>query len=456
MKRRLLVSYLALTGGVLLVLLVPLALTYRARLLDDQRASLQNQAFLVAAFAEDHLEGERTTDVAGLRRSVARVRLPAEDRLLVTDRHGQILVDAGGGPPLENLASLVGPARAGRPQPRLTGERTVVAVPISSNGKTYGAVVLSSSLDTVEHRTHRYWLVLAGIAAGALALAGATGVVLARSVTRPLEVLRQSAYALGEGDLRVRARADVGSPEVRDLAEDFNRMATRLAELVRSEAEFAGDASHELRTPLTALRLQLENLASEPAGIGDGDLASPLAEVERLSRLVEGLLALARSEQSSGTPSDVDIVDLVKDRADAWHPLAQELGISLLIEPVGTGPITAAADGARLIQVLDNLLANALDATAATGTIVMRTSTEPEGPTIHVIDDGPGLSEQDRRRAFDRFWRANRPEADAGLGGTGLGLAITARLVAADGGTIRLDSSAAGGIDAVVTLRDSR
>jgi signal transduction histidine kinase len=108
------------------------------------------------------------------------------------------------------------------------------------------------------------------------------------------------------------------------------------------------------------------------------------------------------------------------------------------------------ADRERVVQVVDNLLANAVDAVAGGGSVRLDVGTDGGWSALHVVDDGPGLDPAQRERAFDRFWRAPSVDGDARFGGTGLGLAICRRLVEADGGTIELREAAGGGIDAVV------
>jgi len=127
----------------------------------------------------------------------------------------------------------------------------------------------------------------------------------------------------------------------------------------------------------------------------------------------------------------------VRRRAELWRPLAEEQGLTLAA--VGDGAVVRAAAG-RAEQVLDNLLANAIDAAprASTITVVAR------GQELHVVDEGPGLTPEQREHAFDRFWTAGKS------GGSGLGLAIAKRLVELDGGTIELRAAASGGVDATV------
>ncbi|HEY4378250.1 MAG TPA: HAMP domain-containing sensor histidine kinase [Acidimicrobiales bacterium] len=466
MRRRLLVTYLAVTCGVLLVVLVPLGVTYRGRQVDDGRASLQREAFLVAAFAEDTLENPSPdVDQAALARSVDRATGTRHDRLIVVDRRGRIVVNRGQGSTPTSLRRLSDAARRGGVRSAVQHGRLIVAVPIASNGHVYGAVVLTTSLNQIDRRVRSYWLNLAAIGAAALVVVVGTGITLARSVSRPLDELSRVAHELGGGDLAVRARTDAGPAEVRELARVFNRTADQLADLVRAEAEFVGDASHELRTPLTALRLRLENLSSEMASAPDldaqaDDLAAALDEVERLSRLVDGLLALARADASSGRADRaVDLRSIADLRAESWSPLATEMGIGLRVEGP---PVDALAGEDRVGQIIDNLVANALDASSSGGEVIIRVEASGSKALLHVIDEGRGLRPEDRRRAFDRFWRAGPPEPSTGhgpevapettLGGNGLGLAIVARLAAAEGGSCRLEEAPHTGIDAVLEL----
>jgi signal transduction histidine kinase len=136
----------------------------------------------------------------------------------------------------------------------------------------------------------------------------------------------------------------------------------------------------------------------------------------------------------------------MRERVETWLPLAEEHGVALVAQLDGPLPVRAAPG--RLAQVLDNLLANALDASPAGGTVTASAGTASPWVELHFSDDGPGLTPEQRKRAFDRFWRAG-----SGAGGSGLGLAIVKRLVAADDGEVELREASGGGVDAVVRLR---
>jgi signal transduction histidine kinase len=321
------------------------------------------------------------------------------------------------------------------------GERLLyVGVPIASGGKVHGAVRITYPFSAVDARIRRYWLILALIGVVVLGGAAVVGLGLARFVTRPLRSLEEAAAAVGEGHLEARAPEREGPPEVRSLAARFNETVAKLSRLLRSQGEFVADASHELRTPLTALRLRLESLPPSR----DRDAA--LHEADRLRDLVDGLLTLARADAGAEGSVRVDAAALMRERVDVWLPLADEHRVALHADLEGPLPVRAAPG--RLTQVLDNLIANALEASPEGGTVTMSARTSSPWVELHLRDDGPGLTQEQRERAFDRFWRAG-----SGGGGSGLGLAIVKRLVTADQGEVELREASSGGVDAVVRLR---
>jgi signal transduction histidine kinase len=299
-----------------------------------------------------------------------------------------------------------------------------VAVPITSGGVVLGAVGISTSADEVDESVAAFRWKLTAIAAGALVLAAAVAWFLSGWVTRPIRRLEQVASRVGAGELSARASTDAGPSEVRSLGREFNATVGRLEELVRAQDAFVGDASHQLRTPLTALRLRLEN----------GDVSGALGETERLSRIVDALLALARAE---GCPAEtVELAAAVAERIDAWSPVAEAQGIRLETDVVGR----AVVGRDRLTQVLDNLVANAVVASPPGSVVVIH----GDARALHVRDHGPGMTADDRARAFDRFWSKSS--------GSGLGLPIAKRLVEVDGGSVELQAATDGGLDVVLHL----
>ena len=457
MTRRLLASYLGLTLVVLAALEIPLAITYRDRQLDQLEAGLKQDAFVLAAFVEDTLNGTEQQDLGAV---VDAYEQRTAGRAVIVDSSGEVLADsdpAREGPRSfatrpEIAAALDLQVASGvRDSDTLHTGLLFVAVPVASGDESYGAVRLSYSTDQLDQRVHRYWMLLAAAALTTLTVAGGIGLVLAKWVTRPLVSLRAAAIDIGHGKLDTRAEQHRGPVEVRDLAAAFNATASRLEQLVTAQEQFVADASHQLRTPLTALRLRLEVMEDTSQGLDPNDMAAARAEVQRLSRLVDGLLALARAERSSRpVPPPSLLHEMLVDRCAAWEPIAEDRNVELTADPTD---LLARFDADHLSQALDNLVANAIDASPEGGTVRLWATTGPRHRIeVHVTDHGPGLTPQQRARAFDRFWRG--PSASGSLGGSGLGLSIVQKLVEADGGSVELRESPGGGVDAVVLLQD--
>ena len=462
MTRRLLATYLLLTLMVLLALALPLGFVYQDHERDTLRADIQRDAFVLSSYVADRLAGTAELDLGTV---VDNYMATTGGRVVIVAANGDVLADsepASPGP--RNFLSRPEIAQA-LDREIASGTRTsttlgnglmYVAVPVAIGDRTLGAVRVSYETDQVEERIRRYWLLLFGAALVTLTIATGLGLLLARWVTGPIAELRRAASRIGEGDLATRADALRGPPEVRDLAAVFNATASRLDELVTAQENFVSDASHQLRTPLTALRLRLEMLEADVDPATAEDLEGARREVQRMSRLVDGLLVLARAERTQAVlPDAVDLGPLLADRAVAWEPLAAEHAVTLVVDDV---ELRARCDPDHLESVLDNLLANAIDASPAGGTVRVTASTETVAGArrvgVHVLDEGPGLDAGQRERAFDRFWRASaRRGDDTGLGGSGLGLAIVRRLVEADRGSVELRAAPGGGLDATVLLQ---
>ena len=449
MTRRLLLGYLGVTLFVLLSLEVPLGVQNQRTERHDLTARVSHDATVLAADAEDAVQKPTRRQLSAPAAAASAYASRTGARVVIVDRRGNALIDTSGrvqgaerfASRPEIVAALAGRYASGVRSSRTLHERLLyVAVPIASGGRVHGAVRITYPFSAVDARIHRYWLILALIGAVVLAGAAVVGLGLSRFVTRPLRRLEQAAEAVGEGQLDVRAPEDDGPPEVRSLAAVFNETVAKLARLLRSQGEFVADASHELRTPLTALRLRLESLPPS----SDRDAA--LRETDRLRDLVSGLLALARADAGNEPPERVDATALLRERIDAWLPLAEEREVALVAQL--DGPLVVQAAPGRLAQVLDNLLSNALEVSPAGGTVTLSALRAPPWVELHLADEGHGLTPEQRDRAFDRFWRAG-----SGGGGSGLGLAIVGRLVAADEGEVELREAAGGGVDAVVRLR---
>ena len=451
MSRRLLVSYLALAIVVLALLEIPLGISYARNERHDLSVNVERDAVALASLAEDALE-QRASAPPALTRLARRYQSDTGGRVIVVDAQGRALVDSesqGVGADFstrpEIAAALDGTVATGTRHSRTLGtDLLYVAVPVASGGVVHGAARITYPTSEVDERVRRYWLILAAIAAVVLAVAVALAGGFARWIVRPLSRVDAAAGEVAAGNLAVRVPA-AGPPELRRLAGSFNEMVAKLQALLHSQEQFVADASHQLRTPLTALRLRLENLAQDAESQQSEELEGALDELERLGALVDGLLTLARADRAASAPVELDVAAAIDERVEAWSALAEEQQVQLQARAHGR-PHALVTPG-RIEQVLDNLLANALEVAPA-GTSIDLTAARVEGwVEIRVQDRGPGMSPDEIARAFDRFWRAGTSEA-----GFGLGLAIVQRLVHADGGEIELQPRAGGGLEAIVRL----
>jgi signal transduction histidine kinase len=265
-------------------------------------------------------------------------------------------------------------------------------------------------------------------------------------VTRPLRRLDAAAARFATGDLTTIAPDPGAPPEIAVLGATMNTMAQRLERLLAENRGFVADASHQLRTPLTALRLRLENLQSASRTPAEAeDLEAAIEETSRLAGLVGDLLRFARAEEAA-TPETVDLAQLAADRVDTWSALADVADVTLdFTSP--SGPVFAAAVPGGVEQILDNLIDNALSATPAGARVSVTVVRGRSAHQLTIADEGPGLSNELKVRALDRFWRA-----DHSASGSGLGLPIAGALAKASGGSLILADSPAGGLAVTVTL----
>jgi signal transduction histidine kinase len=269
--------------------------------------------------------------------------------------------------------------------------------------------------------------------------------ILSRSVVRPVRRLAEASGRLAEGEAGVTVTPE-GPKELRELAVSFNDMNAKLAKAQETEQAFLLSVSHELKTPLTSIRGYAE-------GIGDGTVRSEEgavvigAESARLERLVGDLLESGRMRKSAFTVrrEPVDLAAVAEDVGRRYEATARDAGLTLLLATEDGGG--AVADHDRVLQVVSNLVENAIRCTPAPGTVTITT-----GPgTVTVSDTGRGLTSDDLPRAFERFYLYSRYGADRPVG-TGLGLAIVKELTEAMDGTVDVSSAVGVGTAFTVTL----
>ncbi|HLH24455.1 MAG TPA: HAMP domain-containing sensor histidine kinase [Chloroflexota bacterium] len=330
------------------------------------------------------------------------------------------------------------------------GQVRVYVLPLVLSGQVVGALQVARSLTPVDSATARVLQALAAVDVLLLLIAAGAGWAMARGALRPIAAVRDTAEAIGSsGDLDRRVPVGAARDEVGALAATFNRMLDRLQAAISAQRRFVADASHELRTPLTTLRVNLATLRRGDAHHSPIEieiLDEMDGELQRLSRLVEGLLALARTD--AGQPLErtpVALDALVRKVYQAALPHAD--GRVLSLEEIA--PVEVAGSADHLEQVVRNLVDNALKYTPPGGHVTLSLRRVGDAAELRVRDDGIGIAPEDLPHVFERFYRA---PAARGKSGAGLGLAIAASIVRAHGGAIAVDSTPGQGSTFTVTL----
>jgi signal transduction histidine kinase len=329
-----------------------------------------------------------------------------------------------------------------------TPDVAVARLAVSSAGGT-GELVAASPLDDVRNsvdalRLGLWW----AVPALALAMGGLAWIVTGRAL-RPVEDIAHQADEITSTNLHARVPEPQTGDEVAHLARTVNAMLTRLEDGAVRQRRFVSDASHELRSPVAAIRSQVEVGLIDPTTDWDQVGRTVIGETERLERLIDDLLALARaSEVTAGGPAAVvagdvscDLRDVVTTEASRYRrvPVALEL-------PSEAAVPMAARDLERVVRHL-------LDNAARHARAGVRVAARDDGDSVLLLvdDDGAGIPPDDRRAVLDRFTRLDEGRSrDAG--GTGLGLAVASELVAASGGTLVVDESPLGGARIRVAL----
>ena len=324
-----------------------------------------------------------------------------------------------------------------------------------------GTLVVAVSLDEVGRTLAR--LVLVEVVIGLLVLVGLAllGYAIVRSSLRPLVEVEETAERIAAGDLAQRVPEADPRTEVGRLAGSLNGMLGQVERAFRAQQDsevaarqseermrrFVADASHELRTPLTSIRGFAE-LYRQGAVAGGADLDRVMRRVEdeaaRMGLLVDDLLLLARLDQQRPLVREpVDLLVLVGDAVHDASAVAPDREVRL--ETSGEPPVVL-GDDPRLRQVVGNLISNALTHTPAGSAVTVRLQVRPQTSlaVIEVADSGPGLTQEQAARVFERFYRADAARTRA-TGGSGLGLSIVAALVAAHGGQVEVDPGAGSG-----------
>ena len=283
-------------------------------------------------------------------------------------------------------------------------------------------------------------------------LAVALGLMLGWQIVRPLRLLSASAHRLAAGDLShrvsVRSRDELG-----ELASSFNHMAASLESNEQTRRDLMADVAHELRTPLAIIEGTADGILDGVFEATPEQVRIIKEETGTLAKLVNDLreLSLAEAGQLTLDRQPAHVEELLQQAAQAAGQMARERGLSLKVEVETPLPLVL-VDGRRVLQVLGNLLSNAVRHTPAGGQVKLSAQRTGTGQlVISVADTGEGIPAEDLPRVFERFYRADRSRSRRS-GGTGLGLAIARQLVEAHGGRIWVESELGEGSEFSFTL----
>ena len=432
----------------------------------DLRQAIDKEARVVSetitrSFTEDlrDQDGEEAERVEEEFLDAAASSVPPSDGAQLLDVHGDVLagfgVAAGSDPlvpPSVQAASRSGGADVLQAPLGDAGQRYRISASSVRSGDQDMVLVVALSLQPAEDAVRRVlWLLLL---AGPAVLAATTPAAywLARKALRPVERMTSDAQQIGAGQLHERVAVPRSDDEVRKLAVTLNAMLARIEQGVLNQHRLVADASHELRTPLAVMRAELDvSLRGDDMSPAAREvLESAREEVDRVSRAVDNLLALAAVEEGKLQLLTIklDLRDVVEQAARPLRLLAVAKEVTLFVDGE---PCEVQADSQRLHLAITNLIENAIKFTEPGGSVRAWSWRRDGQAGVTVSDEGPGISAEDRKHLFDRFYRA---DGDPGhpRAGSGLGLAICHEIALAHGGSIRVDDGTGGGSTFTFTL----
>jgi len=396
MRRRLLLSTLAVAVVAVLLLGIPLAYTTNRLIYEETKARLSGQATTLVKEVQLALEEGKPIRGHEIANAYA-------DREIVITLPDGSKVEA-------------------RHHPPVAADRLITR----SNAAGGVQVQVSQPADVVEREAVRQLVLICGLVVLGIAVAVGLAMLQARRLTLPLVDLADTAHRLGSGNARPRRRR-YGLAEVDRVAEVLDNSAVRIADLLAASREFASDASHQLRTPLTALSMRLEEIveAAEFPDLVREEGAAALAQTERLTTVVEQLLARARQDRT-GNAGPAKIDDIVDQQTDEWRPIFQHAGREIRL--MGERGLIAIVSPEALSQTIATLLDNSL--VHGDGLVTVTTKMTSGSVVVEIGDEGSGVPPELERRVFERSVTGGK--------GTGLGLSLARSLVAADGGRLEL------------------
>ena len=326
---------------------------------------------------------------------------------------------------------------------------------LTENGTVYGVVQVGESLAPLGNTLRSVEIELLLIVPFVLLLGAIGSYWLATRAFAPINRLTSIARRIEAGDLHERVPVPRSKDEVQGLALTFNEMIERLEKAFTRQRRFVADASHELRTPVAAIRSMTDVVLAQSGPVVSEEYVNVLrdvnAEADRLGHLISDLLALARTDENQVLlERELVRLDLLAaDVAATTEPLAAERGIT--IEVLAQQPVTVLGDEVRLIQVIMNLIDNAVTYTNTGGKVTLEVVVKYNNAYLMVRDTGIGIAKEHLDHIFERFYRVD-PARSRAAGGTGLGLAITEWIVRAHGGRITVESEVGQGTTFTIVL----
>ncbi len=351
-RTRLVLAAFYVLTAVVLALVIPLALTVERRAESDFRSAVLGDAAILAARVADFVPQPRRVE--------ALVEESADDptrRIVVVDAQGRVVADSQGAvQPGTQFATDARPELQAalfrglidtrkRASETVGDELLLVTVPVVDRGRVAGAVRVSASTEDIAEGVRESWLRLAALGVAVIAAGLVLAWLVALPLSRQIRKLSDASTRLGRGELDARAPEE-GPQELEALARSFNRMADSLGGNIEAQREFVANASHQLRTPLTGMRLRLEAIREE-GGFAAEQAEKAEADLERLSAIVDDLLALAGASSRDATAVQVDLAELARDAAARWRPAAEAAGTRVELGTQGR-PVAWADRGGSL------------------------------------------------------------------------------------------------------------
>ncbi|GIV68238.1 cell wall metabolism sensor histidine kinase WalK [Caldilinea sp.] len=322
--------------------------------------------------------------------------------------------------------------------------------PVRLHGQTVAYLQVGRSLESVEEALNALLFLLLVGAPFMLGAGIGGGYWLAGRTLAPIDAIRRKAAEISAQDLSQRLALNLPDDEVGRLARTFDEMLARLDDAFQRQRRFVSDASHELRTPLTIVMGEIEVALAQPRAPEAyvQTLSSVYDEVERMRRLTNDLLLLARSDSGrlQLTRTKLDLSELIASLCEQMEPRIGEAGIDLRLEL--TSPLWVEADFDRLLQLFSNLLDNAI-VYAPGSPLTIKTLIQDENAVAVIADAGPGIPPEHLPHIFDRFYRADPARSSDN---SGLGLSIAFEIARAHGGDLQVQSAPGQGATFILYL----